>query len=1383
MKKFYTMLAVIIAIITLAASLNLQAKDQSDAEIRKDLKEKLPYLMGSNNAGTLFYITFHPCWEEVGENNNLRVYISAPVATTVTLEIEGLGIFRQKQTIPNDVIDFMLTPSEGQPYTKTDRVPPQPEQIWEKRAVKITADDPIIVYGVTRFRYTSDGYLALPVSSLGNNYQVASYADPTNNTFQWLTSYTSVVGIYENTRVTFRMGGCESCYVLREDGSYLTFNQTIRRTLHQGDVWLLPGIGPFNDVSGSTVKANKPVNVISGSFCAYIPTHIAACDFISEQELPENTWGTKYHVTPIHTRKNYSLIKVFAKKPFTTVNFDGNPTVYIATPGGVAGTGYIETRAGVMNPGDVSPKPVEVSSDEAIYVVQFNPGQQDDGVENDPFQLVLTPTEQYQTEIVFNTPGIRGLYGFKNNFLNIVYKATIDGGIPEDMMWAEVVDGQFRWIPMTSYSGNPGERFFPTEEDGRHYRSKFLRLPYDGVYRIKANDPFAAYAYGSDQYDSYGWPVSVAVADLETPDSLAPYVEFAKECSGNVAGYVLDEPRVDPENRSNLGLVYMDTDDSYNYRFQYDPFIAGMDPKTDWTLTVRNAALNAQAHLVFVDRVGNRTDTIINHFAISPNMFPYFSDYGTFKIENPNVEKTVTFTIKNDGDNAITRDYEIYVILDSDEEEAKAGDINTYQNFDLIDIQGLDLSPMAVGQERKFDVKFTARTEGTFRDSVGIMVIDRNTREVCVHQYFAEVVAFVGNPFISATDKNFYEQVVNNRTVKYDLTVTNPNQGEYLATVPLRITDIQFTGDEIGHGGSNAVFEIEGLNNISAANPLLIAPGASHTFTVSFMPKAVRTYSSRITFIADADMPKNYTVLDGVGIQPGLLVNGDDWGERLVDPNVYIQKPGPYDYTPYLSPNGAIELTNDGSAPVTLRLPEIVEQTRGEGFKAYRGTELVSLTTPGVLADLFQNKTIAPGQNLTVPVYFDPKDEGQYHLIIRFVSDAVGSPTSTLIGVGVYPKSTTGDLEFEPRIVGDGARERLTVRFTADLWDYDYPLTITDFVSENTLAGTTVSDFNGNGVFRWDSDNIRHSDGSVISLPITLQPDDYLDIDVEFEPIAAGNFEATLTTVSNADFEAVSTWTASAEEEGSEMQPAIATTCLNSPITMRPTIRNLGSIPLEVTSMNIQNVNNLPNFNVIDFDIQNPQITLAPAGQPGDMAEILIVFTPSTNYNNAVVRLQANTSSNTKPIDFTDLTVTSTHVVQPTFSLVSTGVGMGTQKSVEVDPGEGDAVSYTLVMNTNNAVPLASSLIFEAEVMYSKDFLGLGYIDRNAKTAKVQIGPRMQELGWNVNAVVKDFDEVTNIETVTLTFTGPQPLSQDYGDLVLATVLFDSYLPWYKDGD
>jgi len=1357
-----------------AIGTTLSAKDDGGLA---DFKQNVPHLLRSNNAGTLFWITFHPCWEDPGPSNALRIYVSSAVATTVTLEIPGLGIFRQKATIPNDVIEFILPPTEGQAYSKGSGalpIRPLPSQVWEGRAIKLSADYPIVVYGVTRYQYTSDGFLALPVSSLGQKYQVASYADPTNNTSQFLPSYTSIVGVYPNTRVTFRLGGFENMAVIVENGDSLRAGEVMRRTLNEGDVWLIAGVGPFNDLSGSTVSATKPVNVLSGTFCAYIPTHIAACDFIIEQELPENIWGKKYHVTPMNGRRNFSIIKIFAKQPMTQVMADGLPSYTIQTPGGLLGRGYIETRAGF----DPNPRPVVFSSNNPFNIVQFNPGSQDDGVDNDPFQLQLSPLQQYQYEIVFNTPGIRGGFGFKDNFINLVYKATNDGGIPQDIEIAEVIDGQFKWIPLEAFSGNPGTPFKDHDDDGRTYYSKTIRLLYDGVYKLRANDPFVAYAYGFDSWDSYGFPTSVATADLETPDTLAPYVTYKQDCSGDVLGEVIDEPRIDPENRANLGLIYQEIQNSFNYNFKVEPYTVGISPRTTWSLEVRDPTLNARAHLVFMDRVGNRTDTIIEHYAISPTLSPYKESYGTFKLENPPLKETRTFTLRNDGDSEIGTRYRIYVTLDSKQREDKPSDIWGYQNFDLIGLEGVNLAPMAVGQEIKFDVTFTANQEGYFKDSVGVIVVETSTGDTCVFKYFALVEAFIGNPYILATDHNFYEQVVNTRSNTVDLMIRNPIEEPFRATTALKITGLELT-DGIGIKGTNEIFEFEmvgfDLSTLSENNPLIIEPNEFRTLRVSFRPTAVQDYSAVITWIADATTPDNKTELLGRGIQPGLLVNSEDWQERLVDPNSYIQKGGTYAFTPYPSANKAITLSNDGSAEVTITGVTIVENINGAAFRLADGR---SLTDPGVLAGLFNNMKIGQNSTRTIDVFFHPTQNGNHRLVLTFNSDAPTDPTSQLRGIGVFPRTSTENLDFGHMIVGT-AKKTGSVQFRNNIWENDHALTITNFET-TVVGGATFTEFGGNGIFRWDRNGITKNDGTPVTLPVVLQPGEYINVPGEFQAVAAGSFEVRLTSVSDAEVEVTSIWTGTSEVEGSSMQPATAVTCVNRPVLMRASFTNEGSEALTVNKLIVRNDNNVPGANTQNFEVLTPTPFTLGANQT---QEIEIVFTPDGLYNNAVLILVAETSSKTKPEDFTTLTVTATTDELLSRSLIVKGGGKGTQTEIMVAPGDANAVGYSVYIQSDKAVRSSNNTEFTVMVSYSKDFLGVSR-NRQNNTPRIMVGNDFAQMGYIITSTTFTFDPVSNRETVRLTLQGTQNLSTNFGrDLEMVHITFDAFLPWYRDND
>jgi hypothetical protein len=219
---------------------------------KEELREALPAMLSSSNAGTEFYVTFHPCWETAGANNALKLYVSSAVETQVRVEIPAVDYQEVQTTVPNDIIEFSIAPSQGQMYSKTDRQPPLEEQVWFGRAIIVTSDQPIILYGVTRYQYTSDGFLAIPTSALGREYIVASWGDPVNqaeeNRIQWLTSYTSIVGIYDNTRVQFTLGGISN---MTTPGGMIQ-GRPYQETLNAGDVWLIPAKGPSADLSGSS---------------------------------------------------------------------------------------------------------------------------------------------------------------------------------------------------------------------------------------------------------------------------------------------------------------------------------------------------------------------------------------------------------------------------------------------------------------------------------------------------------------------------------------------------------------------------------------------------------------------------------------------------------------------------------------------------------------------------------------------------------------------------------------------------------------------------------------------------------------------------------------------------------------------------------------------------------------------------------------------------------------------------------------------------------------------------------------------------------------------------------------------------------------------------
>jgi hypothetical protein len=252
-------------------------------------KKKLPSLLAGSNAGNEFYVSFPPVYEEVaGGDNSLRIFVASGVRQEVTISIPGKGVKLTKVTVPNDVIEFRINPGDGLPYSKPINALAPPEQVYQQSALQIKARAPIVVYGVARYQYTSDGFLAIPVNAFGTEYVIAAYPQYTaaGSTYD-LPSVSNVIAAYDDTEVTFTMGGTTGS---RTTGG-LRKGQKATFSMNKGDVVCFADAGDAQDISGSLVKSNKPIGVVSGNQCANVPSGVYACDVMNEMELPTFTWG------------------------------------------------------------------------------------------------------------------------------------------------------------------------------------------------------------------------------------------------------------------------------------------------------------------------------------------------------------------------------------------------------------------------------------------------------------------------------------------------------------------------------------------------------------------------------------------------------------------------------------------------------------------------------------------------------------------------------------------------------------------------------------------------------------------------------------------------------------------------------------------------------------------------------------------------------------------------------------------------------------------------------------------------------------------------------------------------------------------------------------
>jgi IgGFc binding protein/type IX secretion system substrate protein len=866
MKKF------LLAFILLALQVNI-----ANSQPKEDLDKWLPQQLSSSHAGTEFYLTFHPRWEEAGKIID-KILIVSNVATKVTVTVEGKGFEQLQTTKPYQTLVFNLPTNIAQPYAKDDRDLPENDQVWKQYAIHVVSEDPVICYGMASIGFVGEGYLALPVSALGKEYIISSWTDIGSNTNpggQFLTSYTSAVAPYDKTKVRYTGGG--PSFSRTTTGIGVGDSKTY--DMSQGDVLLMASIGSYSDLSGSKFVANKNISVISGNFCSYVPEYISACNHLIEQELPTYTWGTEYLVTPFEGRKKNSWVKIFAKMKGTLVYRDGELFGELTKGGGAReGECYLSQR--VLDDTQ-EPRPVVFSSNNPISVTQYNTGGSDDGVATDPFQLTLMPFEQWSDDVVFIVPEV-GDEEIESNYINIVYQSTETGEIPEDMKFAKADEnGEFDWVKLRDNYPEPGMEF-KIEIRGKKYYSKNIKLPSNGVYRIKANSTFTVYSYGYGEWTAYGFPNGSALNDLEKPDTVAPICSPYLDCygvardanrNGNSEIIVTDMPD-DEEYRSNMASVIMlPYPYSYNFRFDKEDFIPGESRDVFWSASAVDNKEDAKLVIIFRDRNGNSLMDTLTYYPYKGKVVSvgdHGGDFGTVAIGE---SKTLDYKIVNESE---TSDLIIsYLKTLSDEttywtwkryrEEIRNDAMKMPEEF--VGDQGFEIlsqheDPISFdivippGGEFPFKVRFEATQEGVFRDSVGL-----GESENCFFGYWLPLNAKVGKAIIEVGDKDFGAVKVGTTSHFYDVIIENVGVNDLI------ITD--YSGPDLTEN-NKLVFQHKGLSEVidkATGKKLIITPKGQFVFQVNFTAYSKSIFADEIIFESNAgNNNDNICKLNGNGV-------------------------------------------------------------------------------------------------------------------------------------------------------------------------------------------------------------------------------------------------------------------------------------------------------------------------------------------------------------------------------------------------------------------------------------------------------------------------------------------------------------------------------------
>jgi len=797
----------------------------------------LQQYVSTNNAGTEFWFSFPPCYaENENQENSIRIFVASPIDQQVTVEVPGKGFNVTKMAIANDVIEFKLPISIAQPYNKSVQGKAPEEKIYELTGVHVVAEAaPVVVYGVTRFQYTTDGFLAVPISGLGTDYVIGAWPQMTLGSSYKLPSISNITAAFDDTRVTFIMGGTASS---KTTGGLMP-GQSRTWTLNRGDVLCFANDDDGQDISGSSVTADKPISVVSGNQCANVPLGVPWCDYINDTDFPTHLWGKEYHITPVVDRLYNPIVRVFAHPDYQDVKVYRDGVEWFTLPNNTRtiNNAYVERRAA-----DGPPRSITITADVPIYVVLYNTGQADDNVASDPFQYTLTPVELYQKEIVFATPNAKGsTLPFARNYVNLVYALDENDAIPSDLEFGTVTNGQIQWQTLSTVFGTViGQKFAVPSSNGENYAMKRLALAGDGVYRIRANKPFAAYSYGFSDYDSYGFPTSASLLDLSINDSTPPTISETVSRDTVFSGTITD-PMIGGK-RSAVASISQVKEYSTNTEFTYNAG-KGLYPKNNqtitWNVKVLDKTKNARCVFVVADRAGNYSYKDYSYTAV---------DAGSLVLQVPN---QITLNVSKE------KSYNEKLTLKSSYKNTSfvIKDITNSDNDNFIinkeSIIGKTINP---SETLEIPIKFQPKTFGNYISKVTVITETDKTIDVTIE------AKAIRNMITSTEAVNFDTSIVDQVNISDRNFVIQAGNDEYSADT--RIMELQSVPTNTISFKSNK-FGSEGfqVNDETIINQQLLANKGSLVVPVKFKPVKNGEHSAILQILGEGGSKTTVSLL------------------------------------------------------------------------------------------------------------------------------------------------------------------------------------------------------------------------------------------------------------------------------------------------------------------------------------------------------------------------------------------------------------------------------------------------------------------------------------------------------------------------------------------
>lgn len=356
-----------------------------------------------------------------------------------------------------------------------------------KGAYRLRSTQPVVVYQFNPLEYavgncnatpsacsySNDASLLLPTNAWTGTYRVAA-----RHHFYKASGFYAVTASENNTTVTVAPGPNGGGVKGGIPGINSSGNGQV--VLNAGDVIEVVTSGNEDiagnpdDVTGTWVKADKPVQVIGGHQCIYIPSSVGYCDHLEESMFPYESLANDYIVAaPLiptgGSTPKVEFVRIIATQPNTTLTYDppqaGAPATIL-----LAGA-WVELASSASD--------FKISANQPIMVVQYMQGQDAGGNSGDPSMAIAVATSQFRKSYLFHAPT-----NYQTSYVNIIAPTP----------------------SIVKLDGADVTGFTPIGGTGYSVARKALSNAGIGNHTASSSEGFGISVYGYGQYTSYWYP-------------------------------------------------------------------------------------------------------------------------------------------------------------------------------------------------------------------------------------------------------------------------------------------------------------------------------------------------------------------------------------------------------------------------------------------------------------------------------------------------------------------------------------------------------------------------------------------------------------------------------------------------------------------------------------------------------------------------------------------------------------------------------------------------------------------------------------------------------------------------------------------------------------